>query len=144
MGAKSIKASIQLKNGGMVAVRVVMLKTDFIAEVMKWGIRQNPFKGALPRNADVIVEKLNALLPEFIDTMDLRAYVSETIDQIPEIRDWNLSQIEIERGVKVDDEDRPAFAFTSRYDQPKPEYDFIDIDALKQNITLSLQREATF
>ena len=99
----------------------------------------------MPRNADVIVSKLNALLPEFIDTADLRAYVSETIDQIPEIRDWNLSQVEIERGVKVDDETRPVgFAFASRYDQPKPEYDFIDIDALKQNVTLSLKRDASF
>jgi len=121
---------------------VVILKTDFIAEVIKWGIKQNPFKGQLPRSTEVIIEKLNALLPEFIETMNMRAFVSETIEQVPEIRDWNLSQIERERGVKVDDENRSPFMFTSRYDQPKPEYDFIDIDALKQNVTRSLEREA--
>ena len=121
---------------------IVVLKTDFIAEVIKWGIKQNPFKGQLPRSTDVIVEKLHTLLPEFIETTDMRAFTSETIEQVPEIRDWNLSQVERERGVKVDDENRSPFMFTSRYDQPKPEYDFIDIDALKQNVTRSLEREA--
>ncbi len=121
---------------------MVILKTDFIAEVIRWGIRQNPFKGQLPRSADVVVEKLNALLPEFIETDNMRAFVSETIEQIPEIRDWNLSQVEYQNGVKVDDEKRGGFVFVSRYDEPKPEYDFIDIDALKQNITISLEREA--
>jgi hypothetical protein len=121
---------------------MVILKTTFIAEVIRWGIKQNPFQGQLPRSADVIMEKLNKLLPEFIETDNIRAFVSETIEQIPEIRDWNLSQVERERGVKVDDEDRPPFAFTSLYDQIKPEYDFIDIDALKQNVTRSLEKEA--
>src|SRR6266571_9111605 len=121
---------------------MVILKIAFIAEVVKWGIRQNPFQGQLPRQAEIVVEKLNKLLPDFFETTDMRAFVSETIDRIPEIRDWNLSQVELERGVKVDDESRPAFIFTSRYDQPKPEYDFIDIDALKQNITRSLKIEA--
>jgi len=121
---------------------IVVLKTDFIAEVIRWGIKQNPFKGQLPRKTEVVMEKLNALLPEFIETTNMRAFVSETIEQVPEIRDWNLSQVERERGVKVDDENRPPFMFTSMYVQPKPEYDFIDIDALKQNVTRSLEREA--
>jgi hypothetical protein len=121
---------------------MVILKITFIAEVIKWGILQNPFKGQLPRNTEVIMEKLHTLLPEFIETDNIRAFVSETIEQVPEIRDWNLSQVERERGVKVDDEDRPPFAFTSLYDQIKPEYDFIDIDALKQNVTRSLEKEA--
>ena len=55
--------------------RMVILKTTFIAEVVKWGIVQNPFKGQLPRKTETVMEKLNALLPEFIDTTDMRAYV---------------------------------------------------------------------
>ena len=136
--SKALKTSPRPKNE-----RMVVLKTSFIAEVVKWGIRQNPFQGQLPRQIDIVVEKLNALLPElFIDTTDLRAFVSATIDQVPEILDWNLSQDERKRGIKVDDESRPAFTFASRYEQPKPEYDFIDIDALKQNITRCLEKEA--
>jgi hypothetical protein len=81
-------------------------------------------------------------LPEFIETTDMRVFTSETIDQVPEILDWNLSQVEYQRGVKCDDESRPAFTFVSRYDQPSPEDDFIDIDALKRNIAVSLEREA--
>jgi hypothetical protein len=121
---------------------MIVLKTDFIAEVIKWGIKQNPFKGQLPRSADVIVEKLSKLLPEFIETTNMRAFVSDTIEQVPEICDWNLSQVEYQQGVKVDDERGGGFIFVSRYDGPKPEYDFIDIDALKRNIAVSLEREA--
>jgi hypothetical protein len=118
------------------------MKSTFIAEVVKWGIRQNPFEGKLPRNTDIVVEKLNALLPtDTIEIRSIRNFVSETIDQIPEIRDWNLSQVEIERGVKVDDESRAPFVFTSRYTSIKAEYDFIDIDALKQNIVRCLKQE---
>src|SRR6266700_6446382 len=112
---------------------IVVLKTTFIAEVIKWGILQNPFKGRLPRKTEVVMEKLNKLLPEFIETDNMRAFVSETIEQIPEIRDWNLSQVEYQNGVKVDDEKRDGFVFVSRYGQPQPEHDFIDIDALKRN-----------
>jgi hypothetical protein len=121
---------------------MVILKTDFIAEVVKWGIKQNAFKGELPRQTEIIVEKLNKLLPEFIETNDMRTFTSATIEQVPEIRDWNLSQVEYQNGVKVDDEKRDGFVFVSRYGQPNPEHDFIDIDALKRNIAVSLEREA--
>ncbi len=122
---------------------MIILKTDFIAEVMKWGIRQNPFQGEMPRKAVIIVEKLHKLLPDFIIEVDnIHAFTSETIDQVPEILDWNLSQTEYKKGVKVSDESRDSFVFVSRYDQPRPEYDFIDIDALKRNIATSLEREA--
>ncbi len=121
---------------------MVILKTDFIAEVVKWGIKQNAFKGELPRQTEIIVEKLNKLLPEFIETNDMRTFTSATIEQVPEIRDWNLSQVEYQNGVKVDDEKRDGFVFVSRYGQPQPEHDFIDIDALKRNIAVSLEREA--
>jgi hypothetical protein len=122
---------------------MIILNTEFIAEVMRWGIRQNPFKGEMPRKAAIVVEKLNKLLPDFIiETDNIRAFTSETIDQIPEILDWNLSQTEYKKGVKVSDESRDSFVFVSRYDQPRPEYDFIDIDALKHNIATSLEKEA--
>lgn len=120
---------------------IVILKRTFIAEVVKWGIMQNPFAGQLPRKTETIVERLNTLLPEFIDTTNIRAFTGEIVEMVPEIREWNLSQVEYERGVKVDDESRPPFAFASRYDQPKPEHDFIDLDALKQNIVRSIEQE---
>jgi hypothetical protein len=121
---------------------MIIMKSTFIAEIVRWGIRQNPFEGKLPRNTDIVVEKLGVLFPDVtIEVDDLRKFVSETIDQVPEIRDWNLSQIELEAGVNVDDENRRGFVFVSRYSQPSPEYDFIDIDALKQNITRCLKQE---
>lgn len=120
---------------------ITVFKPVFIAEVIRWGMRQNPFAGALPRKAKVVVEKLQTLLPDFIETGDMLAYVSSIIEQVPEIRDWNLSQVELECGVTVDDPTRPPFAFESLYFQTKPEYDFIDLSALAQNIARSLVEE---
>lgn len=123
-------------------ISMIILRTYFISEVVKWGIRQNPYAGQLPRNIDVVIEKLHQIVPDIIETDDIRLFTHTTLEQIPEVRDWNLSQVERERGITVDDPTRAPFMFTSRYDQPKPEYDFIDLDALKQNIARSLKREA--
>ena len=34
----------------------------------------------------------------------------------------------------------PEIMFTSRYDQPKPEYDFVDLDALERNVLSMLSQ----
>jgi hypothetical protein len=60
---------------------------------------------------------------------------------IPEFVDWNLSAAEKAAGVKVDDDRRSPFIFTSRFREPKVECDFIDLDALIRNICNSVERD---
>ena len=61
---------------------------------------------------------------------------------IPKFRDLNLSQIEYEMGLSVDDDDRDRFVFTSAFDTIPEDEDFIDLDACIQNIFSSFEHQA--
>lgn len=121
---------------------IFLSKEVLIAEILKWAIRQNPYAGQLPRKTEAVVERLNALLPDGLLAVEhIRSYVNSLIDQVPEIGEWNLSEVEYRNGVKVDDEERATFVFVSRFGGPSPEHDFIDLDALKGNVAYSLRKE---
>lgn len=64
-------------------------------------------------------------------------FLKDLLFSIPEFEELNLSEIEYENGVSVDDENRSKFAFTSRYDKYDSETwkrDFIDLDAFMRNV----------
>jgi hypothetical protein len=102
----------------------------------------------LPRKADTIMQKVREKIrSEFfndneyyslrIGSDDLYKYVEKLLKDIPEFRDLNLTQIEFENGISVDDENRPKYHFTSRYDIETSESwktDFIDLDAFIRNV----------
>ena len=72
-----------------------------------------------------------------IDPKDVYEFVHDMLFSIPEFVEWNLSEIEIENGISVDDDNRPKFAFTSAYDIRDDDYwksDFIDLDAFVNNV----------
>jgi hypothetical protein len=72
---------------------------------------------------------------------DLYKFISDILMPIEKFRELNLSQLEFDNGIKVDDEERDKFAFTDRYSSI-PEYDiFIDLDACIQNIFSSFELE---
>lgn len=55
---------------------------------------------------------------------------------LPEFVELNLTQVEFEKNISVDDENRPKFCFTTRYDKYDSESwkrDFIDLDAFIRN-----------
>ena len=54
----------------------------------------------------------------------------------------NLSYNEMKAGISVDDPNREKITFSSRYDGPKWEDDFIDLDALINNVVRDTIREA--
>lgn len=54
----------------------------------------------------------------------------------------NLSYNEMKAGISVDDPNREKVTFSSRYDSPKWEDDFIDLDALINNVVRDTIREA--
>ena len=74
---------------------------------------------------------------------DIYKFVEGILSSISSFMELNLSQIEFEKGIKVDDEDRAKYAFTSRYDVETSESwksDFIDLDAFTRNVTRGLFR----
>ena len=63
-------------------------------------------------------------------------FIKDTLFAIPEFQELNLSQIEYENGVSVDDENRGKYSFVTRYDKYDSDSwksDFIDLDAFVRN-----------
>ena len=80
-----------------------------------------------PRKVDVIMTKVrdtfrkDAVNDKEYYTLNIPVedrgvlkYVDKLLKDIPEFEELNLSQLEFEKGIKVDDESRPKFAFCTR------------------------------
>lgn len=101
-----------------------------------------------PRKAEIIMRKLrdafrseaynnNEYYTVSIESDNLYNWLRYKLFSIPEFNELNLTQEEYENGVSVDDENRPKFAFTTRYDVYDSESwkrDFIDLYAFVQNV----------
>ncbi len=121
---------------------------DIIAEFLRWIVRQHPMTNELP-DLNAIVNDLSPFIQERlrdrvidgmygVEAQELRELCRSAAHAIPSIANLNLSKVEREAGIAVDDPSRPQFAFTSRYDRPKSEHDFIDLDALAMNVSRTL------
>lgn len=110
------------------------------------------FQGApyhKPRNIEKIVDDIhNYFIKHGIKCMDSYLFDVDQNDRYELVKkimmssqafvDLNLSQDEIDRGVKYGDEDRSSFGFCGRDFKLKEYYDFIDLDACIRNINKSL------
>lgn len=100
-----------------------------------------------PRKAEIIMQKIrdafrseayndNEFYTASVELDSLYSWMKDKLFSIPEFQELNLTQKEYENGISVDDESRPKFCFTSRYDVYDSESwksDFIDLDAFVQN-----------
>lgn len=103
-----------------------------------------------PRKADVIMNKAKELFREqayndnewyTVHVTSVKDFMKDLLYKIPEFEELNISQNEYDAGVKVDDENRGRFKFTSRYDVNTVDSwknDFIDLDAFIGNVTRML------
>lgn len=105
-----------------------------------------------PRKAEIIMQKVrdsfrekafndNEFYSVAVEKESLYKWIEELLFAIPEFRELNLSHIEYENGVGVDDESRGKYAIHTRYDKYDSESwkdDFIDIDAFVQNVNRML------
>ena len=105
-----------------------------------------------PRNAEIIMTKLrdsfrseafndNEWYTVRVEADKLYDWLNQKLVEIPEFVDLNLSQIEFENHVSVDDPNRPKFKFTSQYDVETSESwkdDFVDLDAFVSNVHRNL------
>ena len=102
----------------------------------------------LPRKVDIIMKKVREKIrTDFFNdnewyTMRIEEdaayeYIKNLLMTIPEFEELNLSQIEYEKGIDVNDDSRPKYSFTTRYDVETSESwknDFIDLDAFIRNV----------
>ena len=101
----------------------------------------------MPRNIEIIMKKAqeqfrldacnhNEYYNLRLDTDKAYDYFKKLLESIPEFRDLNLSQIEYDNHISVDDENRAKYSFSSAYDKNDSESwknDFIDLDAFYRN-----------
>ena len=110
-----------------------------------------------PRKAKIIMHKVrNAFRKlaknynEFysieikFDKMSILKFISDILMNIQEFKELNLSQIEFDKKISVDNENRAKFSFNSIYDKYNSEswkYDFVGLDAFIRNVYLSLKEK---
>lgn len=110
-----------------------------VAEVVRWAILQR--RDGIPPKLNDACSALLKLLPDGKDNMGfftesrsgLWSILDIAIAQVPEILAWNIPASGKQAQV----------VFTSRYPSLRPEDDFIDLDALIQNVVRELVAEST-
>jgi hypothetical protein len=105
-----------------------------------------------PRKVEIIMQKVkdafrkdayndNEYYSIRIPEADSYNYIKSLLKGIPEFEELNLSQIEFDKHITVEDENRPKYKLTSRYDIETYEswkHDFIDLDAFIRNVHIRL------
>ena len=140
---------------------------NIIANMAKWIYSQDPinYSTSYPIHKIYIPEILHLLYMNLIKdghkleipadedfyyfeyTKDeLRKYLYFLVYDEPETKEYfsklNLSYIEMQRGISVSDPNRNAINLSSRFSGPKWEDDFIDLDALINNVVLECVKDA--
>jgi hypothetical protein len=117
-----------------------LMKKDFTAALAFWLVNQSPYDSpditkaveAFGKFVDVFIfGEDNPHLPKKFTYEELRTKVSEdAFVTIPEIEIFNHSKID----------DGAEFVFVTRFSQPDPDYDFIDLGALARNVFYTILR----
>lgn len=110
-------------------------KKEILGAFASWIVRQSPF---IPKNIAEILGYVDVCLSswepqeagvlQFKDEEILQFVIHKIVFGDTLITDLNKSYAE-KNGESV-----PEIMFTSRFDSPKPEHDFVDLDALERNI----------
>lgn len=120
-----------------------MPKKELIGAVAYCAYRMSPNQN--PRNMEVVMIKLNEIIDRDFSVMssgfvykefqgDFYDYIKDALMSIPEFIDWNRSQAEVDKGIEVDDPNRPPYGFVSMYSKEDWYTDFIDLDAFIRNV----------
>lgn len=124
-------------------MKALITASDAIGAMAYWATRQHPYgrpaglfeitdtmRAAATQNWPDGVSSLPMLWVE--DWRDVERWLREALDNHPVLTNWNTPKSGHTQQV----------VFSSRYDAPRPEHDFIDIDALLRNVALMVWRGA--
>lgn len=112
------------------------LRSDFLGMFSRWVVSQSPYDTPdIQKPLQAFSIYINIIfkedLPVKFTYQELFDFISEKeLEKIPEILELNNRK-----------NGREGMGFTSRYDKPAPDDDFIDLGALSRNICTSLIRD---
>ena len=114
-------------------------KSSVLGSFAKYAVSQSPYHR--PDNLELVLEKLNDRLKLHFDEQpmgvakfsdgQLYDILHLELAHIPEYVAWNDRK----------NGNNAQYSFTSRYDRPEPDNDFIDLDALERNLVNEIERE---
>lgn len=121
--------------------RFWVFRNTITASFAKWAVRQSPYvyPAGLEKGLKVLDEKLSQMIAWDSNKM-AKLSIKDMLTVLGDIvknpvngvfMQWNTPRKN--KNVK--------FLFTSRYDKPRPDYDFIDLDALIRNTVTDISRE---
>ncbi len=114
--------------------------SDIVGAFSMWACRQSPY--GVPDGLENVCKYLNAAIKTAVK-WDVNGMAELSLCEINRI----LHEILYEQGVKEFDawnerkNGREGIGFTSVYDQPSPDDDFIDLDALLHNVCITIRNE---
>lgn len=102
--------------------------------------------GHLVKTMDELPDSCNSIndtfkVFAFKDFKDFRDWLENILKEVPEFFELNVSKALKDKGIKYGDSENKGVVFTSRYDKTglnKRYTDFIDLDALIQNIVCEI------
>lgn len=118
----------------------IVLKSVLIGHFAMWAVRQSPYLS--PNDLDTGIEEFNENFvsstkignADIIETtyIELEDNIKNAISYSDTISSWNIAK----KGAGP--------IFVSMYSEPKPDYDFIDLEALARNIAQSVWLEISY
>lgn len=113
---------------------------DIAGAVAMWAVRQSPYEA--PENLTEAIKSLTQVLNEQIKFDDVFHFAELTYDEIHSILQEHLEKVSVimQWNEPRSGHDAP-FVTSSRYHTPRPDDDFIDLDALARNVALTLTQE---
>lgn len=129
---------------------ISLCESDLMFVVGGLLFRQAP--NGQPRKAEIIMKRVRDTFRErafndnewytvHVPIDGINDYIEKLMFSIPEFEELNLSQLEYNNGVKVNDENRFKYSFSSAYDiydKDSWKSDFIDLDAFVRNVVIEL------
>lgn len=98
-----------------------------------------------PDNKITFHKYMDMFYLEYTDTKDLYNLLNNMFQCIPEFNELNLSELEIQHSVGLDDPNRPKYSFSSAYDVIGDEDwkdNFVDLTAFIQNMMYLIRIDA--
>lgn len=132
--------------------QIVYNKRQLLGALSSWIIQQHPF---MPDNlteiiteADRYIEKHHKPVFEWLGSKvyeypkrELYRRMEIMCHRVPLIKELNLSKYEKTLGYSVDDKRRKPYRFTSTFEVPSADNDYVSLGALARNIANELVKE---
>ncbi len=114
---------------------IYMMRKDFTGQFARWVVEQSPYE--VPDIAEAL-KAFNDYVTSIMAGSSVRKFSYAELNDL--ISEAELEKIPAVLALNVAKKGKAEVVFVTRYSQPHPDYDFIDLGALARNIFYSIIR----